>query len=64
MMTTDKGLINIDLHGHVRGESVFIDDIVERKGTLYALAIESPVAHGRIRTMDLSHAKKAKGDTA
>jgi xanthine dehydrogenase large subunit len=39
---------NIDSYTHTRGESVYLDDIPELAGTLYASAFGSPVAHGKI----------------
>ena len=33
---------------HVTGEAVYIDDIPELRGTLYAALILSPVAHGEL----------------
>jgi len=47
---------NIDSYTHVRGESVYLDDIPLLKGTLYAIAFDSPLAHGKIISLDLSEA--------
>ena len=33
---------------HVTGEAVYIDDIPEVRGTLYAALVLSPVAHGEL----------------
>ncbi|MBK0402034.1 molybdopterin-dependent oxidoreductase [Adhaeribacter sp. BT258] len=52
---------NIDALNHVRGESVYLDDIPVRQGTLYAWVFSSPVAHGRILNLDLSEAEKMPG---
>jgi xanthine dehydrogenase large subunit len=52
---------NIDLFSHVRGESVYLDDIPELQSTCYAAVFDSPVAHGKIKHLDLSGAKLAKG---
>jgi xanthine dehydrogenase large subunit len=46
---------------HVRGESVYVDDIPELNGTLYAAVFDSPVAHGKIKKLDSSEAEKMKG---
>jgi xanthine dehydrogenase large subunit len=43
---------------HLRGESVYLDDIPLLNGTLYAAAFDSPFAHGKIISLDLSEAKK------
>jgi xanthine dehydrogenase large subunit len=47
---------NIDSYTHVRGESVYLDDIPLVNGTLYAAVYDSPVAHGRIKFLDTSEA--------
>src|SRR5690606_1516730 len=52
---------NIDAMNHVRGESVYLDDIPVRQGTLYAWVFGSPAAHGKIRNLDLSEAEKMPG---
>lgn len=53
-----------DLWLHVRGESVFIDDINAPRGTLFASVFASPVAHGRIRSLDTEKAKAVSGVVA
>jgi len=52
---------NTDAHSHVRGESVYIDDIPLLQGTLFACVFDSPVAHGIIKDIDCSVAEKMKG---
>src|SRR5688572_2499106 len=52
---------NIDSYTHVRGESVYLDDIPIVNGTLYAVVFDSPIAHGRIKTLDTNEAAKADG---
>ena len=52
---------NIDTYTHVRGESVYIDDIPLLNGTLYAAVFDSPVAHGKIRSLDTGEAAAMKG---
>ncbi len=52
---------NIDSYTHVRGESVYLDDIPVLNGTLYAVAFDSPVAHGKIKKLDLAEAEALKG---
>ncbi len=41
---------------HVRGESEYVDDVAAPDGMLHAAIYGSPVAHGRIKQLDLSHA--------
>ncbi|HEV8283994.1 MAG TPA: molybdopterin cofactor-binding domain-containing protein [Chitinophagaceae bacterium] len=50
----DRGL-------HVRGESIYLDDIPLLNGTLYAAVFDSPVAHGKIVSLELSEAEKVNG---
>ncbi len=52
---------NIDSYTHLRGESVYLDDIPVINGTLYAAVFESPVAHGKIISLDTQDAMKMPG---
>jgi xanthine dehydrogenase large subunit len=52
---------NIDSHTHVRGESIYLDDIPLLAGTLFGVSFDSPIAHGIIKTLDLSEALKSEG---
>jgi len=52
---------NIDSNSHLSGKSIFIDDMPEIQGTLYAKVISSPIAHGRIISMDTEDAEKLPG---
>jgi xanthine dehydrogenase large subunit len=52
---------NIDSYTHVRGESVYLDDIPVVNGTLYAAVFDSPVAHGKINHLDTSEAERMHG---
>jgi xanthine dehydrogenase large subunit len=52
---------NIDSYTHVRGESVYLDDIPVVNGTLYATAFDSPTAHGKLVSLDISQAIKMPG---
>jgi xanthine dehydrogenase large subunit len=47
---------NADAYGHVRGESVYVDDIPLIQNTLFACVFDSPVAHGLLRSVDVSEA--------
>ena len=52
---------NTDTYRHLRGESVYLDDIPEVFGTLHALVYDSPIAHGKIKSVDYSEAEKLPG---
>ena len=52
---------NIDSYTHLRGESVYLDDIPVQNGTLYAAVFDSPLAHGIIRSLDTREAAAMKG---
>lgn len=52
---------NIDTYTHVRGESVYIDDIPVQQGTLYAAVFDSPVAHGKLLSIDYNEALAIAG---
>ena len=52
---------NIDSHNHVSGKSIYLDDIQELQGTLYALPFDSTVAHAKIKSIDLKAALNSHG---
>jgi len=52
---------NIDAYTHTRGESIYLDDIPEIAGTLYAACFDSPLAHGNIKYLDTSAAASSEG---
>lgn len=52
---------NIDSTNHLRGRSIYLDDIPLIAGTLFAVAFDSPVAHGVIKNLDLSEALRSEG---
>ncbi len=55
---------NTDSIKHVRGESIFIDDIAVPEGTLYGYVFYSAVAHAEIKKLDLSAAQSSMGVNA
>ncbi|MBL7745183.1 MAG: molybdopterin-dependent oxidoreductase [Chitinophagaceae bacterium] len=52
---------NIDTYTHVRGESVYLDDIPVIAGTLYAAVFDSPIAHGKILSLNMDEALRMPG---
>ena len=52
---------NIDSSKHVRGESLYLDDIPLREGTLFGAVFASPIASGLIRKCDVSAALSCPG---
>ncbi len=52
---------NIDSKSHVRGESIYLDDIQLVQGTLFACVFDSPIAHGKLRSIDTTAAEKSEG---
>ena len=46
---------------HVTGESVFIDDLPFVAGELHLAVVFSPVAHGRIKRIEIAEALKSEG---
>lgn len=52
---------NIDSYTHLRGESLFVDDLMIRQDTLFGLCYDSPKAHGKIKKVDYSKAKSLDG---
>ena len=52
---------NLDSKSHVRGESIYLDDIPLIQGTLYACVFDSPVAHGKLNAVDAKEAEQYEG---
>ncbi|HSV14166.1 MAG TPA: xanthine dehydrogenase molybdopterin binding subunit [Tepidisphaeraceae bacterium] len=50
--------------GHVTGESIFLDDVPPARGELLVDFFGSPVAHGRIKRVDLAAAAAVPGVVA
>lgn len=56
MTAVGRNLPHDSARGHVTGESVYVDDVPRARGELLVDFYWSPVAHGRIRSIDLSAA--------
>ncbi|MEM1375952.1 MAG: xanthine dehydrogenase molybdopterin binding subunit, partial [Pseudomonadota bacterium] len=56
-----KGIAHDSAKKHVRGDAIYIDDMPEVPGTLHAALVLSPVAHGRLRGIDVSKALALDG---
>ncbi len=52
---------NIDSINHVRGESIYLDDIPLQQGTLFAAVYDSPIAHGVFTQINLKDAENTEG---
>ena len=52
---------NYDSIRHVKGESLFVDDLRVPEGTLYGFVYYSPIAHGKILEIDFKKALQSKG---
>lgn len=52
---------NIDSYSHVRGESVYVDDVPVLEGTLHAALVGSPIAAGRLKRIDSLKAMNMPG---
>ena len=57
----DRGVRNIDSYTHLRGESIYVDDLNVREGTLHAVVFDSNCAHGKIKNIDYSKALDLTG---
>jgi xanthine dehydrogenase large subunit len=64
MSSVGRNIPHDSARGHVSGESVYIDDIPPSKGELLVDFYWSPVAHGRIRVLDLDAASRIDGVAA
>jgi xanthine dehydrogenase large subunit len=56
-----RSIKNLDSYTHVRGESLYVDDVNVRQGTFHAVVFDSPKAHGKIKHIDYSKAEDLKG---
>src|SRR5687767_10348899 len=54
-------MLNIDSSIHVRGESIYLDDLPLLEGSLFAAAFPSPIAHGVIKSLDILAAASVPG---
>jgi xanthine dehydrogenase large subunit len=52
---------NIDAINHVRGASIYLDDIPLQQGTLFAAVFDSPIAHGVLTHIDVEKAENTEG---
>ena len=52
---------NIDSNNHVQGKSIYVDDVPVRVGTLHGAVFGSPIAHGKIKNLDISKALALPG---
>jgi xanthine dehydrogenase large subunit len=60
-LSTNEFIGNTDITQHVRGESIYLDDIPTTQGTLYAAVYDAPIAHGKIISIDITEAEKLQG---
>jgi len=56
-----KSVRNIDSYTHVRGESLYVDDVNVRQGTFFGVVFDSEIAHGKIKSVDYSKAAQLEG---
>jgi xanthine dehydrogenase, molybdopterin binding subunit len=61
MPSVGKNIPHDSAVGHVSGESVYIDDVAPLRGELIVDSVWSPVAHGRIRSIELDAARGLPG---
>ena len=64
MSSVGKNIPHDSARGHVTGESVYVDDMPPARGELIVDFFWSPVAHGRIRSLDLEKARTVPGVVA
>src|SRR4051794_36461732 len=64
MAAIGKNIPHDSARGHVSGQSTFIDDIPPAKNEVLVEPLGSPVAHGRVKSIDTSEAMKLAGVVA
>ncbi|WP_282041354.1 xanthine dehydrogenase molybdopterin binding subunit [Winogradskyella flava] len=60
-MSIKQSIKNMDSYTHVRGESLYVDDVNVRQGTFHAVVFDSSKAHGKIKSIDYSEAEALEG---
>jgi len=61
MPTVGKNVPHDSARGHVTGQSIYVDDVTPAKNALVVDFVGSPVAHGRIRSVDTAAACSVPG---
>ncbi len=56
-----SGILHPDAITHLKGQSVYVDDLPLIGGTLFGVAYGSPVAHAVIKNLDLKVAELMPG---
>jgi xanthine dehydrogenase large subunit len=64
MAAIGKNIPHDSARGHVSGQSMFIDDIPPAKNEVLVEPLGSPVAHGRVKSIDTTEAIKITGVVA
>jgi len=64
MSSVGRNIPHDSARGHVSGESIYVDDMPPLRGELLVDFVWSPVAHGRIRSIDLDAARHLDGVVA
>ena len=64
MSSVGKNIPHDSAAGHVSGESLYVDDVPFAKNELIVDHFWSPVAHGRIRSLDTTAACAVPGIVA
>lgn len=52
---------NIDSYRHLRGESLYIDDLNTQQGTLFGLVFDAQIAHAKILDLTIAKAEGLEG---
>jgi xanthine dehydrogenase large subunit len=64
MPVIGKDIPHDSARGHVSGESIFVDDIPAARNELHVDFVGSPVAHGKLKSIDIAAASKVPGVVA
>src|SRR5205807_6880954 len=64
MSSIGKPVAHDSAREHVRGEAAYLVDLPPLRGELTVDFVGSPVAHGRIKSIDVAAAKAAEGIVA
>jgi xanthine dehydrogenase large subunit len=64
MSFVGKSIPHDSARGHVAGESIFIDDVLPARNELFIEIVGAPVAHGKLKSVNVKDARQAPGVVA
>ena len=57
----NNNFIGPDFINHVKGKSIYVDDISIMEGTVFVKVFDASIAHAKIKSIDFSEAEQVEG---